>query len=150
MTAQIVDGRAKFGCSLLDFYRQDDIAIRVARRGIFIPPIDAVAEDAPPALAFVDPLPDDSVRWIAVCPDCRAGGRTVAQYVWLETPLLFCARCANAAIGSQWRRVGLPAERLTIERMLLARPDPQVRVWRPGETTDDLAAENVMLAGGGG
>jgi hypothetical protein len=73
-----------------------------------------------------------------------------AEYVWLATPLFFCTSCGNASIGGRWRPVAVPADRAEIERLLLARPDPATRSWRPGETTDQLAAENVMLLGGGG
>lgn len=145
MPAQIVDGRAKFGKSLADFYADHDLVTRVARRGVLIPPIATVAEDAAPALAYVNPLPDGSVRWIAECPDCRAAGKTAAEYVWLATPLLFCMRCGNAAIDGRWRRVLIPADREEIERLLLVRPDPGDRAWMPNESLDDLREQNASL-----
>lgn len=141
----IVDGRSRFGMDLQSFYRQPDLVTRVARRGILIPPTSDVAGDADPALACVNPLPDGSVRWIAGCPDCRDAGRTSAEYVWLATPLMFCVRCGNAAIGSRWRRVALPDDRAEIERLLLARPDPESRAWHPGETLADLRLQNAVL-----
>lgn len=145
MPARVMDGRAKFGCSLQDFYRKDDLAVQIARRGILVPPTSDVARDAAPALAYVNPLPDGSVRWIADCPACLAHGRTVAQYVWLDQPILFCTRCANAALEGRWRPVIVPAERQDIERLLLVRPDPEQRAWAPGETLADLRAENTTL-----
>lgn len=146
----ILDGQRKFGCTLEAFYRQPILVEQVARRGILIPPTSDVDRDAEPALAYVNPLSDGSVRWIAECPACRADGRTRAEYVWISTPLLFCVGCGNAGIGARWRLVTVPRDRTGIERLLLARPDPLTRSWRPGETLEQLAAENVMLLGGGG
>jgi hypothetical protein len=145
MPAHVLDGRAKFGVGLAEFYARPELVARVARRGVLIPPTGAVAADAAPALAYVNPLPDGSVRWIAECPDCRARGRTAAQYVWLATPLLFCTRCGNREIGGRWRPVAVPADRAEIERLLLARPDPETRGWTPGEKTADLRAQNAAL-----
>lgn len=145
MSAMILDGQARFGMALTEFYRQPELVVRVARRGVLIPPIADVATEATPALAFVDPLPDGSVRWIARCPDCLSAGRTGAEYVWLATPLMFCMRCANSDIGGRWRRVAVPPERREIERLLELRRDPETRVWWPGETLGDLEAENARL-----
>ena len=145
MPSTIADGRAKFGCSITDFYRRDQVALRIARRGILVPPISEVAVEAEPALARVNPL-DGVARWIADCPDCRGG----AEYVWLGTPLLFCASCGNREIGGRWRPVRIPAERAEIERLLLARPDGDQRAWEPGETLDQLRAENGLILDGGG
>lgn len=145
MPARVLDGRTKFGCSLEQFYRQDSLAIQIARRGILIPPLSEVASAADPALAYVNPLPDGVVRWIANCPACLAHGRTVAQYVWLDQPLLFCTRCANAGLDGRWRPIRVPAEREEIERLLLLRPDPEQRGWQPGESLADLERENAAL-----
>lgn len=149
MPAMIVDGHAKFGMDLVAFYRQPDLVLRMARRGILIPPTSDIANDAEPALAFVNPLPDGSVRWITACPDCRENGKTSSEYVWLATPLTFCIRCGNEAIGSRWRRVLVPPARAEIERLLLTRPDPMTRTWHPGETLADLQAQNAALGIGG-
>jgi hypothetical protein len=148
--AQIVDGFAKFGLSLLEFYRQPEIAASLGRRGLLVPPLTMVDADAKPALAFVDPLLDGSVRWIAECPDCKARGLSRAEYVWLQTPLLFCTSCGNASLGGLWRPVGVPQNRAQIERLLLQRPDPLTRSWRPDESVEALCVENVMANGGGG
>lgn len=149
MTTRIVDGRARFGMSLEAFYRQEDLVIRVARRGILIPPTSEVATDVDPALAYVNPLPDGSVRWIANCPDCAEHGRLQAEYVWLDAPLLFCTRCANAAIGGKWRLVKVPGNRKAIEALLLKRSDPEQRAWNPGETLAQIRADNRKLGLGG-
>ena len=145
----IVDGRAKFGCSLEDFYRQPIMVTHVARLGILIPPLASVATDAAPALARID-VDDGQPRWIADCPDCAARGRSRAEYVWVAAPFMFCTACGNRAIGGKWRRVDLPPDRATIEALLMARPDPETRWWSPGETIEQLQNENVQLLGGGG
>lgn len=148
MPATIADGRARFGVALEEFYRRPELAARIGRRGVLIPPTSDVAREAAPALAYVNPLPDGSARWIADCPDCKAAGVSSAEYVWIDRPLFFCATCGNRDVGGRWRRVVLPAERRDIERLLLARPDPATRVWTPGETLDRLRAENAALAVG--
>lgn len=141
----IIDGRQKFGCSVDDFYTKPEIAAMLARRGLLKPPEPSdIAEDAPAAVAHVEPY-QGVARWIAKCPDCSG-----AEYVWLADPRFLCAQCANRGIGHRWRRVEIPADRRQIERMLLARPDPETRVWQPEESVEQLAAENVMLNGGGG
>jgi hypothetical protein len=141
----ILDGRQKFHCSIDRFYRKPEIAAMLARRGMLAPPDpDDVAEDAPPAVAFVEPH-QGAARWIARCPDCAG-----AEYVWLTDPRFLCANCANAGIGGCWRRVRMTPDRKRIERMLLRRSDPDTRVWYPDENVDQLAVENVMLNGGGG
>lgn len=141
----VLDGRAKFGCTIDVFYRKPDIAPMLARRGLLVPPDpDAIATDAPPAIARVEPY-QGVARWIATCPDCKG-----AEYVWLAQPRFLCAACANKSIGSKWRPVTIPSDRRRIERLLLARPDPDSRIWYPDEDIDMLAVENVMLNGGGG
>jgi hypothetical protein len=147
--ARVLDGQARFGCSLLEFYRQPALVSDVARRtGILVPPLSAVDRAAPPALGRVDPY-DGSPRWIANCPDCRVS----AEYVWLAHLLFFCANCGNRSLAGAWRTVLVPADREAIEALLLARPplleidgrlvDP--RGWLPGETIEQLQAENELL-----
>jgi hypothetical protein len=143
--SKIVDGRARFGCSLAEFYGDERLRLQVARRGILIPPTSAVADDADPALACINPLPDGSVRWIALCPACAEHGRASAEYVWLDLPRLFCLRCGNARLGGRWRPVLVPSDRAEIERLLVARPDPEMRAWHPSESLDDLRAQNRLL-----
>ena len=95
------------------------------------PPMTDVA-DAEPFLARVD-----HGRWIVDCP-CRA-----ASMIWLEELVTWCAACANRHCGGQWQPVALPATARRIEEILLARPDAANRNWFPGETVDDLLAENA-------
>lgn len=141
----ILDGRAKFGCTIDAFYQKADIAPLLARRGMLRPPDpSAIATDAAPALARVEPY-QGVARWIALCPDCKS-----AEYVWLAQPRFLCCGCANKALSGHWRPVSVPSERRMIERLLFARPDPDTRVWTPDEGIEQLAAENVMLSGGGG
>lgn len=150
MSAMILDGQTKFGCTLVDFYRQPVLVVQAARFGVLIPPVTEVAEDAEPAVAYVNALLDGSARWIADCPTCRSYGRTGSEYVWLSQPLMFCMSCCNVALGGEWRRVVVPPNRAEIERLLLARPDPRTRNWRPDQTVEDLLVDQVMATGGGG
>lgn len=143
MTPQIQDGRARFNCSLVEFYQRHEIVQAFARLGIMLPPVTDIDTSAPPAYAYVNPLaPVEPVaRWIADCPDCRAG----SSYVWLEGPhAMFCLPCGNAGIGHRWRPVAVPAERAAIERLLLARPVGQM-AWRPTESLDRLREENALI-----
>jgi hypothetical protein len=146
----ILDGRTQFGMGLDEFYRQEEIVLLVWRRGGVVPPLTEVDPEAPPALAQVNPLPNGMVRWIAVCPACQGRGRASAEYVWLTTPLMFCTRCCNADLGGKWRQVQLPEERAEIERLLLLRPDPETRGWRPDESVLDLQDQNEIMGLGGG
>jgi len=139
----ILDGRARFDCSLAEFYQRPEIVQAVARQGVMMPLPSDVEADAPPALAFVNSLSplEDIARWLALCPDCSVG----AAYVWLDQPIMFCLHCANRTIGHTWRPVLVPVERVAIERLLLARPDPAHRHWTPDESLDELRAQNVAL-----
>lgn len=145
MPSAILDGQARFGCSLVEFYRQPMLVLQAGRYGIMIAAPSEVDEGAEHALASVNALLDGTARWIATCPDCRIG----AEYVWLAQPLMFCMACCNRALGGRWRRVDLPSERAEIERLLLLRSDPRTRSWTPGETLEQVAAANRLLAGGG-
>jgi hypothetical protein len=69
-------------------------------------------------------------RWVALC-DCGAG--MAIDPDWPE------ARCFGC--GTVHHVIVVPADRATIETVLLARP-PQHRHWAPTETVDDLRAEN--------
>lgn len=141
----IVDGRLKFAVSIDEFYARQKIAEKLARFGMFVPPAPtAVAHDAAPAVARIEPL-YGVAKWHAICPDCNG-----SEYVWLASPRFLCCGCANKGIGGLWRPVLMPADRRAVERLLLARTDPNTRVWYPGESVEQLEAENVMLSGGGG
>lgn len=140
----ILDGLARTGKTLQAFHAQREILQQVARLGVALPLPSDVDPDAPPAYAEVNPLdPYEPVaRWIARCPDCPGG----TSYVWTAGPhVMFCLACCNRAIGSHWRPVVVPAERLEIERLLSLRPRSATRVWSHGETLEKLRAENVAL-----
>lgn len=140
----ILDGGARTGLTLAKFHQQREILELAARQGVAIPPASDVAEDAPPAYAEVNPLdPVEPVaRWIARCPDCPGG----TSYVWTAGPhIMFCIACGNKSIGSRWRRVVLPADRLEIERLLSLRPLSATQVWVHGESVEKLRAENDVL-----
>lgn len=77
-------------------------------------------------------------RWVVDCPH----GCGSAQYASHSDLRFFCADCGNQGTG-EWVTVEWPADRDGIEAELLLRPDPATRNWRPGETVEQLAAENV-------
>ncbi len=138
----VLDGRARFRCSLTEFYGQPIIVSDAARRGILIPPVAEVATDAAPAMAFVDVL-DGIPRWLASCPVCPFA-RDVS-YVWLEGPhVAFFLQCGNRDAGGMWRPVLLPRDYRAIEKALEVRP-PEHRNWRPWETLAQLRAENTGM-----
>lgn len=140
----IVDGKIRTGQTLEAFYSRPEILQQAARQGVAIPPLSHLDNDAPPALAQVNPLdPFERVaRWIALCPDCPGG----SAYVWLDGPLImWCLACCNEGISHQWRRVLLPPNRLEIEALLNARPLSSLRAWVPDETIDDLREQNEHL-----
>ena len=76
-------------------------------------------------------------RWIVRCPRCPA-----ALEVCRAMPVFLCVEC-----GHGWLQVKFPKGRPTIEALLLARPKPQNRNWRPGEAVGALDAENAELLG---
>lgn len=140
----ILDGKARMGITLEKFHAHRDVLELAARQGAAIPPVSDVDTAATPAYAEVNPLdPIEPVaRWIARCPDCAGG----ASYVWIDGPhIMFCLACCNAGIGRRWRPVVVPAERLAIERLLSLRPLSSQRAWSPGETLEQLRAENDLL-----
>jgi hypothetical protein len=75
--------------------------------------------------------------WVADCPTC-AGNMVVEP----GEPY-FCPDCAMQGNGFQACAVVWPEQWAEIERLLLARPDPNTRNWLIGETLDDLARENA-------
>jgi len=75
--------------------------------------------------------------WIVDCPSCHG-----AQVAASGDHRMLCVDCFNADIGGRWRRVAWPADAPAIERVLLARPDPDTRNWT-GEPVDQLQAENA-------
>ncbi len=100
----------------------------------------------------------DFGRWIA---DCECGG---AEYIDPEYPLFFCNSCGNNEYNGQLRPTIIPdaGEREAIEKVLIKRPVDNsrgsdaiqkailsrpiiarlARSWEPGETIDDLKAQN--------
>jgi hypothetical protein len=140
----VLDGLARTGMTLGAFYGQREILQQVARMGRALPLPSDVDLAAPPAYAEVNPLdPFEAVaRWIARCPDCTGG----TSYVWIAGPhVMFCLACCNRTVGSRWRPVVVPADRLEIERLLSLRPLSSQRVWTRGETLDQLMRENAEL-----
>jgi hypothetical protein len=75
--------------------------------------------------------------WAVQCPACPE-----AMIVQPGEPF-FCPNCLNAANQGLPLRVVFPPERAALEAVLLKRPVPQTRNWRPGETVEALRAENA-------
>lgn len=81
-------------------------------------------------------------KWIADCPFCPS-----AQVVTPLDPRFLCAGadgCANGQIRGAFATVVFPDDtvRADIERVLLARPDRELRAWYVTETSADLEAQN--------
>jgi hypothetical protein len=140
MTASILDGRSKFDCSLAEFYVRHDIAQAAARNGVLVPPVGHPAPGDEPALAIVTPW-ENAARWVARCPCCPGG----AAYVWLDCPIMFCIACGNQDIGGRWRAIVLPPNPGEIATLLVQRPRLINRYWSPGESVEQLRAENEAL-----
>lgn len=77
-------------------------------------------------------------RWIVECPVCKG-----AQVACHTDPKFLCNVCANVAIDGRWRRTVWPPNRNAIEAALEVRPNELEQNWFPGETVDNLLAENV-------
>jgi hypothetical protein len=103
-----------------------------------IPPMTHADPDADPLRAEVN-----HGAWIAVCPCGAEGLPAPGCVVWISQPWAWCVRCGNAAAGGRWRPIVLPSEHAAIEALLEQRPELATRNWTPGETVDDLAAQNV-------
>jgi hypothetical protein len=83
--------------------------------------------------------------WIASC-ECGAEGHpSPGCVVYLDNPIGWCVRCGNRAHGGMWRPIMVPGadERAAIEAVLLCRPSLSDRNWQPGETVDELIAQNL-------
>jgi hypothetical protein len=135
----VVDGRAKFDCSLSEFYHQPLILGQIARQGVTLPVSDDLAGQEYRVQAQIN-AHERQARWVVQCPDCPG-----VEYVWLEQPQMFCVACTNRSIGHKWRPVVVPRNHREIESLLLARPDPMTRNWSPGETAEQLQADNAVL-----
>jgi hypothetical protein len=90
------------------------------------------------ALAYIN-----ESRWVCDCPGEGCYG---ALLVSPKDPRFYCPYCFNEQVGNRFIRVVFPDEstRLRIEQVLLARPDPRTRHYRPqdGETLAALQREN--------
>lgn len=96
----------------------------------------------PPVPDVISALPALPARvyeglWIV---DCPCGG---AEMICRGHPILWCCSCGNRYAGGLWRQVELPANAPEIERLLDLRPFPVNQNWQPGETVDQLRAENA-------
>lgn len=82
----------------------------------------------------------DHGRWVVDCPACPS-----AQLASFEDRRFFCTDCHNAAAGGAWVPVRWPpANQLeAVEAELELRPADATRNWRPGESVDDVRAENA-------
>lgn len=76
-------------------------------------------------------------NWRVDCPFCQS-----AMAAEPGEPF-FCPDCAMQ--GNEFKPMAIvwPKERAEIERVLLARPNPNNRNWLIGETVADLLTENV-------
>lgn len=111
-----------------------DAAARAGRPLPFaLPPSPDAAEGEAEAIAYVN-----DGRWVVDCPACSS-----AQLAAHSDRRFFCTECHNAAIGGAWRAVRWPpANQLNaVEAELELRPERN-RHWRPGQSVDDLRAEN--------
>ena len=72
--------------------------------------------------------------WEARCGACRYGAEKLQRF----QPQIDCRIC-GLVTDVVW-----PSERMThgVERLLMMRPDPTTRNWRPGETLHELMFEN--------
>lgn len=132
MPHAIVDGQRYYGVSLEEF-RATLMTALAERVGVRVPPLTDVS-DAPPLPARIN-----WARWIVDCPHCAS-----AVLVWLSTPLMLCLECWNESVGGRWRRVALPPDTQAVEAALAARPRHRTRNFEPGETVEQLEAENAV------
>jgi len=77
-------------------------------------------------------------RWVVECPDCRG-----AQMASAEDRRFMCHECANVAVEGLWRAVVWPEDHAEIDAALSGRPMVN-RNWFPGETLDELRAEEPV------
>jgi hypothetical protein len=83
--------------------------------------------------------------WVAGCPrpwcihadHCGPGPQT-GRVGGLTLDLWHCFRC-GLVCPADW-----PAAAADINALLAARPQPETRNWLPGETVEDLLAENAI------
>lgn len=128
----VVDGHIALGMAI-DEWRAGPLMQMAAQRNFVVPPTSDVA-DVEPLPAFVN-----AGRWSVLCPDC--GG---SEYAWKGRGVMMCASCWNGMTGHQWRPVVFPENVGLIEAILAHRPMLQTQNWLPGETLDQLQAENLI------
>lgn len=131
----IPDGLRLFGCTVEHWWHHERLRTPhgpLARFGEPAP-LTEVSDAEPLAARIYDGA------WIV---DCPCGG---ADYLWLDALLTICSSCGNRGLGGRWRRVTVPENRDAIERHLLAREEPWLRNWVPGETVADLIRENAEV-----
>jgi hypothetical protein len=71
-------------------------------------------------------------NWVFQCPECGS------NYISLATPGLETVVCSSCSGEFPAR---FPANRAEIERVLLKRPKPDERHWKPGQSTEGLSLE---------
>lgn len=101
-----------------------------------VPFRDVADQPTAPASEAVE-LYGNEDRWIAECPTCHG-----AQIACRTDHRFMCNECANVAIGGMWRPVVWPQNARAIEAILDQRPRVN-RNWLPGESLEDLRAENA-------
>ena len=79
-------------------------------------------------------------RWLADCPNCRG-----AENVTADEPVMYCCSCGNEHLEGQLAPVHFPEDkqRKKLERLLTKRPR-QNQNWSPGESIEQLMAENTV------
>lgn len=133
------------------FASADDVAVAQAQRGGMVLPSTRAAEIAARMwwsredVAFF--LPEETAdeplaacinhgRWVVIC-ECGD-----AQLASADDPRFFCVSCLNERQGGKWRPVTWPEQRSDIEQVLRERFTEHAN-WLPGETVEQLRAENV-------
>jgi hypothetical protein len=134
----LIDGKRSLELELVEWSTSVDMVRMVRLSGGRIPSLSDIDTQALPSFAFVN-----QGRWITSCPQPRCPG---TSFVWINGPYQFlCNVCANLGIRCRWRPVIVPNDWRDIERVLFERYVPVERNWTPGETLDDLLAQNLVL-----
>jgi hypothetical protein len=81
-------------------------------------------------------------RWMASCPF----GCGEAQVTSETDHRWYCTTCSNFGGGGKWVPTIWPDNQADIETALVVRP-PVFQNWVPGETVEQLLAENLANAG---
>lgn len=130
----ILNGKKRFGMGLAQLAQDEHSHIKGLSKmlGQRIPALSEVDSEG-------EPIPARVYRnmWIVDCPDCRN-----AEFAWTDEPRFLCTNCWNGMVGGKWRIVAFPQFTDAIEKALKARPVPHTRNWNPGESYQQLRAEN--------